>query len=241
MSFTAYWVNTRPLPLHFYSDPRVLRMAGLIPGSTADPGTPEALRATFNVLELDNHFEVGSLVSLTANPSSSPAVPNSHSPPSLVELSVSRKRMGSPPMSPQSTHPRRMPEKAFMTQVGISFAIIFTVMCPLLLLRFFAGPLSLSSSPPKVASIREISEGHGPRGINLFRLFPKERGIFFLEAQGSGRRGPPASLKTLTPDYDSLKERYAANVRKTDSLLEELEGVRVERNSTQHERDCFRI
>ncbi|GAA0183454.1 hypothetical protein LIER_30862 [Lithospermum erythrorhizon] len=48
-AFTTYWVNTRLMALHFYSEPRVLRAAGLIPGSTADPGTLEALRATFNV------------------------------------------------------------------------------------------------------------------------------------------------------------------------------------------------
>ncbi|GAA0161629.1 hypothetical protein LIER_17901 [Lithospermum erythrorhizon] len=37
-------------------------------------------------------------------------------------------------------------------------------------------------------------------------------------------------LKNLVGDHESLKERYASNVRKTDSLVAELERVKVERN-----------
>ncbi|GAA0169489.1 hypothetical protein LIER_23964 [Lithospermum erythrorhizon] len=47
--FSTYWANRRPMPLHFYSDHRVLKAAGLSPSSDVDPGTLEALRATYNV------------------------------------------------------------------------------------------------------------------------------------------------------------------------------------------------
>ncbi|GAA0149339.1 hypothetical protein LIER_08542 [Lithospermum erythrorhizon] len=46
-------------------------------------------------------------------------------------------------------------------------------------------------------------------------------------------------LMTLAWNYDSLKKRYIASIYKIDSLLAELEGVMIERNSAQHERDAF--
>ncbi|GAA0152196.1 hypothetical protein LIER_10737 [Lithospermum erythrorhizon] len=39
VDFTAFWANTRPMPLHFYSDPKVLSAVGLVPGTMADLGT----------------------------------------------------------------------------------------------------------------------------------------------------------------------------------------------------------
>ncbi|GAA0172368.1 hypothetical protein LIER_26210 [Lithospermum erythrorhizon] len=41
--------NKRPMPLHFYSDHRVLKAAGLTPSSDADLRALEALRVTYNV------------------------------------------------------------------------------------------------------------------------------------------------------------------------------------------------
>ncbi|GAA0156724.1 hypothetical protein LIER_14148 [Lithospermum erythrorhizon] len=49
IAFSTYWENKCPMPLHFYSDQRVLKAAGLSIGSDVDLGALEALRATFNV------------------------------------------------------------------------------------------------------------------------------------------------------------------------------------------------
>ncbi|GAA0160658.1 hypothetical protein LIER_39080 [Lithospermum erythrorhizon] len=46
-TFTTYW-GTHPIPLQFYR-PGVLKAAGLTPGSDADLGALQALRATYNV------------------------------------------------------------------------------------------------------------------------------------------------------------------------------------------------
>ncbi|GAA0167626.1 hypothetical protein LIER_22513 [Lithospermum erythrorhizon] len=48
---TKHKSNKRPTPLHSYSDPRVLKAAGLTPGSHAELGALEALRATYNVYD----------------------------------------------------------------------------------------------------------------------------------------------------------------------------------------------
>ncbi|GAA0158429.1 hypothetical protein LIER_15459 [Lithospermum erythrorhizon] len=49
VAFTSYWANKHPMPLHLYSDPRVLKATDLAPGSVADLGALDSLRATYNV------------------------------------------------------------------------------------------------------------------------------------------------------------------------------------------------
>ncbi|GAA0163335.1 hypothetical protein LIER_19229 [Lithospermum erythrorhizon] len=48
IAFSTYLANTRPMPPHFYSDPWVLKAAGLSTSSDAHLGALEVLRATFN-------------------------------------------------------------------------------------------------------------------------------------------------------------------------------------------------
>ncbi|GAA0185612.1 hypothetical protein LIER_32900 [Lithospermum erythrorhizon] len=49
IAFSTYWADRRPMPLHFYSDHRVLRAVDLFLISDACLGALEALRVTFNV------------------------------------------------------------------------------------------------------------------------------------------------------------------------------------------------
>ncbi|GAA0148425.1 hypothetical protein LIER_07874 [Lithospermum erythrorhizon] len=174
--------------------------------------------------------EDSSAVPLANNPFSLPVPPDQATqvlPPSPVELFVSRKRNGSTPESPRSTSSQSKPKKTLIP-------------CPL---------------PPGAITTREISERHRPREADLPPLISGQR-----ETSGSSSCIPQLEqelkdlkknkvqekgtllrrLKTLSGAYDSLKERYAASVRKTDSLLDELESVRVERNSTYLEREAFR-
>ncbi|GAA0146533.1 hypothetical protein LIER_06462 [Lithospermum erythrorhizon] len=162
------------------------------------------------VLELENHGEVGSTVPLATNPSPPPApliqtaqVHISPSPPSLAELSVSRKRKRSLPTS---------------------------ILCPSLPLR-----LPPSGTSPNDMGHEELISSLSSLGSEEAALRPY-KGLFssYEEVSVSFYRIP--QLERKLNDLKRHKERYASNVLKTDSLLAELEGVRVERNSAQQER-----
>ncbi|GAA0155645.1 hypothetical protein LIER_13331 [Lithospermum erythrorhizon] len=53
------------------------------------------------------------------------------------------------------------------------------------------------------------------------------------------RRALRHHLKNLSGEHDTLKERYAASVRRTDSVKAELDGVRTERDFAEMEREAF--
>ncbi|GAA0161174.1 hypothetical protein LIER_17550 [Lithospermum erythrorhizon] len=94
---------SRPMPLHFYSDPRVLKAARISPGSVADPEALEALRATYNE---SDHV-----------PPPPPATLSS--PPTPTGASTSRKRIGLPPSNPWPAQSQRRSDKAPISQVRI--------------------------------------------------------------------------------------------------------------------------
>ncbi|GAA0171545.1 hypothetical protein LIER_41178 [Lithospermum erythrorhizon] len=66
--------NRRPMPLHFYSNPRVLKAEGLASGSVANLGALEALKLTYNVSD-----HVQQPLRLNAPNAAGPVVMNSSS------------------------------------------------------------------------------------------------------------------------------------------------------------------
>ncbi|GAA0138624.1 hypothetical protein LIER_42543 [Lithospermum erythrorhizon] len=48
-AFSTFWEDKYPMPIHFYTDRRVIRDAGLIPPTDANPRALEALRVSYNM------------------------------------------------------------------------------------------------------------------------------------------------------------------------------------------------
>ncbi|GAA0164932.1 hypothetical protein LIER_39878 [Lithospermum erythrorhizon] len=137
-----------------------------------------------------------------------------HSSTQVLRITLSRPRPeeeGLSPCSPPSKSPQWRSKKAPMTQ------------------------LSPSRRSPKNMVHQELISSSSFQGREVeWEL--KDLRKHKAQEEGALRR----RLKTLKCYYDSLKERYAACVRKTYSLLAELEGIRVKRNLAQHEREAFR-
>ncbi|GAA0173859.1 hypothetical protein LIER_27378 [Lithospermum erythrorhizon] len=221
VAFAPYWENTRPMPLHFYSDPRVLKVDGLALGSVSDLGALEALRATYNV--------------------------GDHAPLPLPIAPCPRQRRagdgeqlikrGRGDGSPHEKLPAPLAAGSSVSKKSSTNPSHEELIYSLLTLedKFFNLQGVALCSYRRLLATYEVASGSSSR-IN--QLEQELRTLRKAKAREE-RRALRHHLKNLSGEHDTLKERYAASVRRTDSVKAELDGVRTERDFAEMEREAF--
>ncbi|GAA0156077.1 hypothetical protein LIER_13652 [Lithospermum erythrorhizon] len=222
------------MSLHLYSD-WVLKAAGLSPRSVADLGALEALRATYNVS--DHAHPSPPIVPAT---SSDQQPLRLHAPndtmPVMGALDDPPHGSGGDPFASPSL-PREQGDRTFLPAGQVATATPARGPPPIgeHSATVVLEPKGHEKEEDEVPSFQssasyEEASGSSSQIIQLeleLRTLRKEKGR------------EEACLKNLARQYDTLKERYAASVRRTDSVRAEMDGVHAERDSTQMEREAF--
>ncbi|GAA0186166.1 hypothetical protein LIER_33454 [Lithospermum erythrorhizon] len=220
--------NTCPMPIHFYSDTRVLKAAGLTPGSDADLGALEALRGTYNG---SDHV-----------PPPHPAVPDTSS----IQQPLSpkfRQTAGGEKLvrgrqGDRSSSRRPSPSASRPPMMGPSDAIL--------------GP-QVSAATPTLAGKHSITvvlelEDHGEVGSMASQAITPSRLLVLSPVPPAGgssvsKRSPAdPSHEELISSFSTLgdKKRYTASIRRIEAVRAELGSMQAERDSAPLERDSLK-
>ncbi|GAA0142762.1 hypothetical protein LIER_35630 [Lithospermum erythrorhizon] len=201
---------------------------------------------------MKDHREVGTTTPLASN-SSNPQAPPAQaaqatvpSPPPFMKPSASKKREGSPVLNQRILRGNRTRPLLYSPSLALGPRV--SEKCPANM-GYEELISSLSSIGNKLFDLHGVAlQAYGKllsfyeeasRSTSSLSQIKQEMKTFRKhQAREDGIL--QCRLQNLTRDYDSLKERYAANVRKMDFVMAELEGLQVERDSTLLEREAFR-
>ncbi|GAA0185371.1 hypothetical protein LIER_32659 [Lithospermum erythrorhizon] len=228
-AFFTYREDKSFMPLHFYTDVRVLKVDGLFPTVDADPRALEALRVSFCVLD---HASLPPPIAPTATPNRLPL----RYIPCFIFNKTLNVRCDSPvTLEPVVENARGQYSATVVLESEYQGGInSLTPRTPSLIplptpeLR----PRGSSTSPPG-GSLPSRKSGSSSRAGQLEGELKALKDEKTREAKALQRQ-----LKTLAYEHSIMQERYGAIVRRTEAVRASLEGVQAERDYAVKDRDA---